>query len=248
MSIDSETRVLVTGASSGIGAAVVRALRAEDVEVHAAARRADRLDALAAETGCVSHILDVTDEPAVAALCASLLPNVLINNAGLGRAMGSLVDASAEDIERTVSTNVTSAIHVVRAVLPSMIDQGRGHIVNLSSATGLYAAPAALYGATKGAMHLLSLNLRQELKGTGIKVTEICPGRVATEFYDVAVDDPETRAAFKASGVEDLTPEDVAEAIVYALSVPWRVNIGLIEMMPTEQTYGGAEFSPRSVT
>ncbi len=245
MTIDSTTRALVTGASSGIGAAVVRSLRGRDVEVHAAARRADRLEALAAETGCIPHVLDVTDQPAVAALGAQIEPNVLVNNAGLGRAMGSLATATPEDIERTVSTNVTAAIHVVRSVLPAMIENGKGHIINLSSATGLYAAPAALYGSTKGAMHILSLNLRQELQGTGVKVTEICPGRVGTEFYDVAVDDDAARADAKASGVEDLTPDDVADVITYALSVPWRVNLGVIEMMPTEQTYGGATFVPR---
>lgn len=190
------------------------------------------------------HTLDVRDREAVASLAASVRPDVLVNNAGLGRAIGSLWTANVEDIERTVDTNVTSAIHLIRAVLPGMVESNRGHIVNLSSVAGLYASSAALYGATKGAMHVLSLNLRQELQGTGIKVTEICPGRVGTEFYDVAVDDPTVRAKAKNSGAEELTAADVADSIVYALSVPWRVNIGMIELMPTEQTYGGSVFAP----
>ena len=89
----------------------------------------------------------------------------------------------------TIDTNVTSAIHMVRTVLPGMIERGKGHIVNMSSVLALYPAPAALYGATKGAIHKLSRDLRQELQGTGVRVTEINPGRVTTEFYNVAIDD-----------------------------------------------------------
>lgn len=235
---------LVTGASSGIGAATTRVLAAAGWKVVAAARRTDRLEALAAETGCASVTLDVTDAGAVRTVGRSAPFDLVVNNAGLGRAMGAIWEASDDDVERTIETNVTGLVNMTRAVLPGMIERGRGHIVNLSSVLALYPGPAALYGATKGAVRLLSQDLRQELRGTGVRVTEICPGRVATEFYDVALDDPAAAAAAKASGIQDITPDDVAQAILYAVSAPWRVNVSTIEIVPTEQTYGGSQFTP----
>lgn len=244
MPVSSSDTALVTGASSGIGEATVRILRDRGATVHALARRSDRLADLAASTGCVPHVIDVRDRLAVTRLGQELDVDIIVNNAGLGRAMGAMWKASIDDIEQTVDTNVTSAIHVLKVLLPGMIERGRGHVVNISSVLALYPGPAALYGATKGALHLLSQDLRHELHGTGIRVTEIAPGRVSTEFYDVAVDDPEARAAAVDTGIEELRPIDIAEAILYALDAPWRVNVSLLEIAPTEQTYGGAHFSP----
>jgi NADP-dependent 3-hydroxy acid dehydrogenase YdfG len=235
---------LVTGASSGIGAATVRVLAGAGWRVVATARRSDRLEVLAAETGCVPVMLDVTDGDAVRRVGRSEQFDLIVNNAGLGRAMGAIWEASDSDVERTIDTNVTAVVNVIRAVVPGMVERGRGHIVNMSSVLALYPGPAALYGATKGAVRLLSQDLRQELRGTGVRVTEICPGRVATEFYDVALDDPNAAAAAKDSGIQDVTPDDVAQAVLYAVSAPWRVNVSTIEIVPTEQTYGGAQFTP----
>ena len=235
---------LVTGASSGIGEATVVALRERGVVVYAAARRLDRLEQLAARTGCIPVELDVCDRAAVARLGETIPVDILINNAGLGRALGSIWQASLDDIEKTIDTNVTSSIHMITSVLPGMIERGKGHIVNMSSVLALYPAPAALYGATKGAMHKLSRDLRQELKGTGIRVTEINPGRVTTEFYNVAIDDAEELARTTDTGIEEVTPADVAASIVHVVDAPWRVNISQLEIVPTEQTYGGSQFVP----
>ena len=235
---------LVTGASSGIGEATVRSLSAAGWRVVAAARRTARLEALSAATGCVAATLDVTDADAVRSVGASEPFDLVVNNAGLGRALGAIWQATDDDVDRTISTNVTGVVNVVRAVLPGMIERKRGHIVNMSSVLALYPGPAALYGATKGAVRLLSQDLRQELRGTGVRVTEICPGRVATEFYDVALDDPAATAAAKDTGIHEITPDDVAQAVLFAVSAPWRVNISTIEMVPSEQTYGGAQFTP----
>lgn len=235
---------LVTGASSGIGEATVIALRERGVEVHAAARRIERLEELADKTGCIPHQLDVRDRQAVAKIGETIPVDILINNAGLGRALGSLWTASIEDIEMTIDTNVTSAIHMVRAVLPGMVERGKGHIVNMSSVLALYPAPAALYGATKGAMHKLSRDLRQELQGTGVRVTEINPGRVTTEFYNVAIDDPDALAKATDTNIEEVTAADVAASVVHVVDAPWRVNISQLEIIPTEQTYGGSQFVP----
>ena len=246
MPLSSSDVALVTGASSGIGEATVVALRERGVEVHAAARRMDRLEELAERTGCIPHQLDVRDRAAVTRIGETIPVDILVNNAGLGRALGSIWTADIEDIEMTIDTNVTSAIHMVRAVLPGMVDRGKGHIVNMSSVLALYPAPAALYGATKGAIHKLSRDLRQELQGTGVRVTEINPGRVTTEFYSVAIDDEDQLAKTTDTGIEEVTPADVAASIVHVVDAPWRVNISQLEIVPTEQTYGGSQFVPFS--
>ncbi len=234
---------LVTGASSGIGAATATRLRADGYTVHALARRADRLAALAEQTGCVPHTIDVRDHYGLTDLARSLGPvDVLVNNAGLGRMDARLADSPIEDLVTTIDTNVTAAMVAARAVLPAMIERRRGHIINIGSMAGLYPLAAASYGASKGAVHLLSLNLRLELVATGVRVTEINPGRVSTEFYDVAVTDPERRSKFKNSGVDEVTADETADAIMYAIGVPRHVNINRIELQPTEQTYGGSQF------
>lgn len=238
-----DQNVLVTGASSGIGEATTEALRRLGYHVHAAARRLDRLEKLAAHTGCVPHQLDVRDSEAVRELVESIGPiDILVNNAGLGRGWGSLANATFADIEVTVSTNVTAAIHLVQAVLPSMIERGQGHIVNVGSMAGLYPLGSALYGATKGAMNRLSTNLRLELQGTGVRVTEICPGRIQTEFYDVAVDDLDERARIMDTGASEVTAAECADTIVYAVTRAPHININRIELQPTEQTYGGSQY------
>lgn len=235
--------VLVTGASSGIGAATVESLRAAGYVVHAAARRRERLEALAQATGAIAHSLDVRDPDAVTETIAAIGGiDVLVNNAGLSQGWGSLAQASYADIETTVATNVTAAIHVVNAVLPGMIESGSGHIVNVGSMAGLYPLASALYGATKGAIHRLSTNLRLELVGTGVRVTEICPGRIQTEFYDVAVTDPERRRRLTETGTTEVTAAECADTIRYAVTAPSHLNINRIELQPVEQTYGGSQF------
>ncbi|BBB27113.1 SDR family oxidoreductase [Amphritea japonica] len=244
MALDHNITALVTGASSGIGEATARALRLQGVKVYAAARRIDRLEKLASETGCIPIHLDVRDRQAVKEFGEKYPIDILINNAGLGRALGSMWDAEIEDIEMTVDTNVTSAILMIKSVLPGMIKRGKGHIVNMSSVTAIYPLPAALYGATKSAIHKLSRDLRMELQGTGIRVTEMSPGRVTSEFYNVAIDDEHQLKKAVETQCDDLTAEDIADAIIYCVSAPWRVNVSQMEILPTEQTYGGTHFIP----
>ncbi|TFH49585.1 MAG: SDR family oxidoreductase [Lysobacterales bacterium] len=244
MALTDYASALVTGASSGIGAAVVRSLRARGLTVHAMARRQQRLDALAEETGCITHVLDIRDTMRTFDVISALDADIVVNNAGLGRGLGNLHEAKLEDIDITIDTNVRAAIHVLRASLPGMLSRNRGHVVNMSSVAGLYPLASPIYGASKGAVHLLSQNLRLELAGSRVRLTEICPGRVSTEFFDAAVDDPDKRAAFKNTGISELQPEDIADAIVYALDAPWRVNVSLIELQPTEQIFGGMKLVP----
>jgi len=124
-----------------------------------------------------------------------------------------------------------------------MAARKRGHIVNIGSIAGLYPIGFPVYGATKGAIHLFAQHLRIDLKGTGVRLTEICPGRVATEFFDTAIPDADARTTFM-SGFSPLRPEDIAAAIVYALDAPWHVNVSTIELTPTEQAPGGAVIQP----
>jgi NADP-dependent 3-hydroxy acid dehydrogenase YdfG len=235
---------LVTGASSGIGAAVVRRLAAAGWQVHALARRASRLQALAGDTGCTPHALDIRDGAALERLMAGLAPDLLVNNAGLGAGITGLATATSDEVARTIDTNVTAVLELLRLTLPGMIARGRGHVVNLGSVAGLYPLVSAVYGASKGAVRLLSQNLRLELRGTGVRVTEICPGRVTSEFYDAAVPDPAARDRIKTTGIRELSPDDIAEAILYAVSAPAHVNVSTIELQPVEQTFGGAKFDP----
>lgn len=236
--------VLVTGASSGIGEAIVRRLAADGWRVHALARRKDRLQALARETGATPHVIDITDTPALEVLVPWLEPDALVCNAGIGAGIEGLANASAEDVERTVSTNVTATLQLIRLALPGMVERRAGHVVSIGSVAGIYPTVSAIYGASKAAVRMMSWNLRIELRGSGIRVTEICPGRVATEFYDAAVPDPERRELLKTTGISELQPADVADAVHYALSAPPHVNISTIELQPLEQSFGGVSFDP----
>ena len=243
MALSDYKTALVTGASSGIGEATVRALAARGITVYAAARRKEKLDDLATETGCIPLVLDVRDKAAIYSTLDNLEIDILVNNAGLGRGFEAIFEAAPDDIEMTLQTNVIGAAHVIRAVGEGMVKRNCGHIVNIGSVAGLYPISSSVYGASKGAIHSLSQNLRIELKGKRIRVTEICPGRVATNFFNIAVNDPEKSAkAFE--GFEALTSEDISDAIIYAVDAPWRVNIGTIELSPTEQTFGGMQINP----
>lgn len=236
---------LVTGASSGIGWAVAARLSAAGAAVHAAARRGDRLSALQAECGAIPHVLDMTDTAAIERLGAEIQPDLLINNAGLGAGIAGLASATAAEIEQTVAVNVAGLMHCLRVFLPGMIARKTGHVVNIGSVAGLHPVASALYGGTKGAVRMLTQNLRNEMRGTGVRVTEICPGRVATEFYDAALaDQPALRDRAKDTGIRELQPSDVGEAVLYAVAAPRHVNVSTIELQPLEQSYGGVSFDP----
>lgn len=244
MPLSDYKTALVTGASSGIGAATVRALASRGVKVHALARREERLKALADETGCIPLALDLQDRDAVYERLGALDADILVGNAGTGRGMEGLLNATPEDIETTLGVNVLSLVHVMRAVLPGMVERKRGHVINLGSTAGLYPLYSVIYGASKGAVHLLNQNLRIELKGSGVRATEILPGRVETEIFDVAFDDKEKAASMKDPGIELLKPEDIADAIIFALDAPYRMNVNMIEIQPTEQVFGGITMVP----
>jgi 3-hydroxy acid dehydrogenase/malonic semialdehyde reductase len=239
--------ILVTGATAGFGAAIARRFAAGGARIIAAGRRRERLDALVAEfSRDVIHplVLDVRDRAAVEAAIAGLPAgfaeiDLLVNNAGLARGLAPAQEADLDGWEAMVDTNVKGLMYVTRAVLPGMVARNRGHIVNLGSTAALYPYPGGnVYGATKAFVRQFSLNLRADLLGTRIRVSDIEPGLVGgTEFSVVRFGDAQ-KAAKLYEGADALTPEDIAEAVHWVATLPARVNINSIEMMPVTQAFG----------
>ena len=230
---------LVTGASSGIGAAVVERLRAEGLQVHALARNAKALGALAERTGCIAHAIDVTDLAGITRLAQEVQFDVLVNSAGVDRP-GSILKADAEGIDLLIDVNLRAVLHLCRLIVPGMVARDRGHVVNISSIAGAYNFGGnSTYHATKAAVSMLSRQLRIDAYGKRVRVTEICPGRVATDiFAHVHGDSKETYAKY-VEGFELPQASDIADAIAFAIAAPISMNVGHMEITPTLQVPGG---------
>lgn len=240
--------VFVTGASAGFGAAIARAFVQGGHRVVAAARRKERLDALAAELGSalLPIELDVRDRAAVEAVAAALPTefapiDVLVNNAGLALGVEPAHRASLDEWQTMIDTNCTGLVTVTRALLPGMVERGRGHIFNLGSVAGSYPYPGGnVYGATKAFVRQFSLNLRADLIGTPLRVTDIEPGLCGgTEFSNVRYRGDDEKAANVYANVQPLTAEDIADTIYWIATRPAHVNINTIEMMPVAQAPAG---------
>jgi len=240
-------RALVTGASSGIGAATARRLRADGWDVVAAARRADRLEALAAETGCEVYAVDLTDDDAVAALAAHLAAtgglDAVVNNAGGAFGLDRVEAADVDDWRRMYEINVLGTLRVTKAVLPLLREAGAAtgvaDVVNVTStaAQGAYEGGAGYTGA-KHAEHMLSQTLRWEIAGEPVRVIEVAPGAVATEEFSlVRFDGDAERAAAVYEGYTPLVADDVADTIAWTLSRPDHVNIDLVTIRPRAQAH-----------
>ncbi|WP_267360588.1 MULTISPECIES: SDR family NAD(P)-dependent oxidoreductase [unclassified Methylobacterium] len=240
--------ILVTGATSGFGLAIARRFAQAGQTIVAAGRRRDRLRALVDELG--DHVvhaleLDVRDRPAVEDAVAGLPAafadiDVLVNNAGLAVGLEPAQAADLDGWEAMVDTNVKGLMYVTRAVLPGMVARDTGHVVNIGSTAASYPYPGGnVYGATKAFVRQFSLNLRADLVGTRVRVTEIDPGLVGgTEFSNVRFRGDDTRAASVYDGADALTPDDVADTVCWAATRPARVNINVIELMPVCQAFG----------
>jgi serine 3-dehydrogenase len=248
--------IFITGASSGIGAACARAFAAQGAKVLLCARRLERIQALVDELqkehGVAAHAfqLDVRDQPAVESAITSLPPEweaieVLVNNAGLSRGLDKLHEGKLQDWEEMIDTNVKGLLYVSRAVIPGMVKRGVGHIINLGSIAGHEVYPGGnVYCATKSAVRALSQGLRIDLLGTPLRVSNVEPGMVETEFSLVRFHGDEARADKVYDGITPLTPDDIADAIVYCATRPPHVNIAEMIVMPTAQA--SAIFNYRS--
>ncbi|MEU1299165.1 SDR family oxidoreductase [Streptomyces shenzhenensis] len=246
MSFSDYRTALVTGASTGIGAVVVERLARQGLEVHAVARNGERLADLAARTGCVPHAVDITDTAALAEAVGGLDVDVLVNNAGVSRT-GNILTADEWAVDEQVAVNIQAVLHLVRLLMPGMVKRDLGHIVNISSIAGVYNFDGnTVYHATKAAVHTLSRQLRVDGFGRRVRVTEICPGRVETEIFGRLLGDMEEAQRRFFDGYESLKPEDIADAIEFAVGTPAHVNIGHIEILPTLQVPGGLAFERRA--
>ena len=243
-----EKTALVTGASSGIGTATARALARLGYDLVITGRRTDRLqklnDELEREYGVKVHVLgfDIRDhfqtEGALSALPDRFREvDLLVNNAGLASGFEHLDEGDPHDWERMIDTNVKGLLYVTRVVSGWMIRRGKGgHIVNLGSIAGTQAYEnGAVYCASKHAVHALSQGMRMDFLSHGIKVTEIRPGMVDTEFSTVRFHGDKKRAAEVYRGVEPLTGDDIAGIVAWVVSLPPHVNINDIEVMPSQQ-------------
>jgi NADP-dependent 3-hydroxy acid dehydrogenase YdfG len=235
-------RAVVTGASAGFGQAAVRALVAAGYRVLAGARREDRLAALAQETGAEVRRLDVRDDESVEAFTAGLEPiHLLVNNAGLALGVEAVGQARLEDWQLMYETNVLGTVRMVRALLPSLVASGDGHIINIGSIAGFETYPGGGgYTASKHAVRALTRTLRLELLGQPVRITEICPGLAETEFSQVRFRGDEARAKQVYQGLDPLRAEDIAECIVWAASRPSHVNIDEIVVRPRDQATAAA--------
>jgi len=237
--------VLVTGATAGFGAAMARVFVKNGHKVIAAGRRAERLEALASELGpnLLPVKLDVTDKSAIHAALASLPSDwqeidVLINNAGLALGIKGAHEAELEDWETMIATNCTGLVTITRALLPGMVERGRGTIINLGSVAGAYPYPGGnVYGATKAFVEQFTLNLRADLIGTGVRATNIAPGLCGgTEFSNVRLKD-DAAAAKVYEGTTPLTADDIANTAFWIATLPQHINVNSIELMPTCQGF-----------
>lgn len=234
--------ILITGASAGIGAATARRYAALGHHLFLAARREDRLRALAAELKTTVDVipLDVRDPAAIERALAGLEVDVLVNNAGLAVGVATAQTATADAWQTMIDTNVTGFVHTARALIPGMVARNRGHLVSLSSVAGTYPYQGGnVYGASKAFVTQFTLSLRSDLLGTRVRVTSIEPGMVETDFSRVRFAGDEQRAKSVYAGMTPLTAEDIAECIVWCTSLPAHVNINRLEVMPVDQAFAG---------
>jgi 3-hydroxy acid dehydrogenase / malonic semialdehyde reductase len=243
-----EKTVVITGATSGFGTACARAFAKLGWKLVLTGRRSQLLAQLKQELTPLTRVhvvtLDVQDRDAVAAVFSSLPEefskiDLLVNNAGLALGLEPAQRASLDDWDTMVDTNIKGVMYCSRAILPGMVERNRGHIVNIGSVAGNWPYPGGnVYGATKAFVQQFSRNLRADLLGTAVRVTNIEPGMAETEFSKVRFKGDEGRAHQVYVGTEPLLPDDIADIVVWVSTLPARVNINTLEVMSVSQAWG----------
>ena len=240
--------VLITGASAGFGEALAKLLVAKGHKVIGCARRLDRLNALAEDLGelFLPVVMDVTDIAAIPKILADLPANfkqidVLVNNAGLALGTEPAHNSDLADWTRMVDTNVKGLMAVTHAVLPAMVERDSGYIINVGSIAGNWPYYGGnVYGATKAFVKQFSLNLRADLLGTQVRVTNLEPGNIAgTEFSNVRYLGDDDKAAKVYSGFKNMTGDDIGDILLWLIESPAHINVNRLEVMPVAQTYNG---------
>jgi serine 3-dehydrogenase len=243
----TDNLVFITGASSGIGHSCAHAFARAGARILICARRTERLhdlaDDLRKDHGADVHVftLDVRDRSAVEETLAALPEawraiDILVNNAGLSRGLDPIQEGSIQDWEEMIDTNIKGLLYVSRAILPGMIERGSGHVVNIGSIAGHEVYPKGnVYCATKHAVGAITRGMQIDLLGTGVRVTTVDPGLVETEFSVVRFRGDDERAANVYRTTTPLTPDDVADAVLYCATRPPHVNVHEMILMPTAQ-------------
>lgn len=248
MALIKDQIVLITGASSGIGAACARVFAEGRTKLILAARRLDKLKELANdledEFASEIHLLemDVCDRSQVESTLRSLPKawtnvDILVNNAGLSRGLSKLHEGDVQDWEEMIDTNIKGLLYVTRTLVPGMLERGQGHVINIGSIAGHQTYPNGnVYCATKAAVRVLSEGLKMDLLGTPVRVSSVDPGLVETEFSLVRFRGDAERAQTVYQGVTPLTPEDVADVVFFCATRPAHINISEVLMVPTDQS------------
>lgn len=240
--------ILITGASAGFGEALARQLVAKGHRVIGCARRAEKLDALQKSLGEAFFplVMDVSDTGSIEAALAKLPADfatidVLVNNAGLALGTEPAYKAQLDDWLRMVDTNIKGLMALTHAILPAMVERNSGYIINLGSIAGSWPYYGGnVYGATKAFVQQFSLNLRADLLGTKVRVSNLEPGNVGgTEFSNVRYHGDEEKAAKVYEGFKTMSAEDIADILVWLIESPAHVNVNRLEVMPVAQTYNG---------
>lgn len=239
--------IFITGATAGFGAAMVKRFINKGYKVIATGRRSDRLDLMKAEFGDHLYplVLDVQNKEMVSKAIDSLPAewkriDVLINNAGLALGTELAQKSSLEDWDTMIQTNINGLLYCTHKILPDMVSRNHGQIINLGSVAGEFPYQGGnVYGATKAFVHQMSMNLRSDLLGTNVRVTNIEPGMCHTEFSEVRFRGDKDKADSVYKGIKALSAEDIAETIDWVISRPAHVNINVISLMPTQQAFAG---------
>ena len=240
-------RVLITGASAGIGEACARRLAADGAELVLWARRRERLEAVAERVrgdhgvAVATALVDVRDRDDVGRAAHDLVskgrvPDILVNNAGLAAGLAPIQEGELDHWDRMIDTNIKGLLYVTRALLPAMLERGTGHIINIGSVAGRQVYPKGnVYNATKFAVHALNEAMNVDLFGTDIRVSSVNPGLVETEFSLVRFDGDAERAETVYADTTPLTGDDVADVVSYVANAPGHVNVADVLVLPTVQ-------------
>lgn len=236
---DHDRVAVITGATSGIGKEIVRAFRARGLEVYAVGRNEPVLGELAAETGARSIVADVRDTATIAEALSKVDVDILVNNAGILTTRALFHEIEPAEIDAMIDVNLKAPMHLTRAVLPGMVTRKRGHLIFIGSSGGQAAYPSmGAYGPSKAGLSLFCDNLRCDLLGTSVRVSEIVPGRVRTALYRNAIADNQADALLY-DGYRAIEPEHIARIVGDVIDLPAHIDVARVEVFPTDQAAGG---------
>ena len=234
---------LITGAANGIGSSILKKLSDYKLKIYALDKDKRKLKTICNKTGAFPLNIDITNIDLLYSKLSKLDVDILINNAGIGNGIEGLLKSSKADILKSTRVNYESILHILKILVPKMVKKRNGHIFLIGSIAGLYPTDSAIYSSQKTAIHKIAQSLRIELSGSRVKLTEITPGRTKTSFANKIFSSNKKKKEFTNS-FQVLDPEDISNALLFALNTKWKTNISLIEILPTEQSPGGIPIIP----